>query len=161
MSPNFSQGYKCLLLTKSVWVKRTSREQKTQWRYVDTIHELSCVSYVGRVNCESNDLQNDLFSSKVISCLTQCRERCMVAKGPDRTEVLPPETEVEQSRLDAPRMETLMEWPSVAADSRTLLCLNLDWYLVLDSHINLKVQVEGSHCSWELQKLQQSTSKQM
>lgn len=50
----------------------------------------------------------------------------MVAKGTDRMEVLPPETEEEQSRLGPLRTEALMERPSVAADSRTRLCSNPD-----------------------------------
>lgn len=63
---------------------------------------------LSRVNGEPNGLQNDSFSSEVISCLTQCsHECCTEAKGTDRTEVLPPETEVEQSGLDALRMEAL------------------------------------------------------
>lgn len=124
------------------------------WAQVGLLHQQS--------QLWANGLQNDLFSSEVISCLTQCsRERWVVAKGTDRTEVLPPETEVEQSGLDAPRMEARMEWPLVTADSRTLLCLNPGWHLLLDSHRNLKAQLEGNHCSWELQHRQQSTGKQM
>lgn len=46
----------------------------------------------------------------------------MVAKGTDKMEVLPPETQVDQSGLVAP----WMEWPLVAADSQTYLCLNPD-----------------------------------
>lgn len=60
--------------------------------------------------CEPNGLQNDFFSSEVISCLTQSGRQCgMVEKGTHRTEVLPPQTEVEQWSLDARRMEALME----------------------------------------------------
>lgn len=116
--------------------------------------------YCQQSHCEPNTLQNYFFSSEVISCLSQCRrECCMVAKGTDRMEVLPPETVEEQ--FGPLRTEALMERPSVAADSRTRLCSNTDWRLVLNSHRNLKAQLKGSRCSWELQQLQLSTGRPM
>lgn len=86
----------------------------------------------------------------------QVHHKCyIVAKGTDKTEVFHPGTG------DAPRMGALMEPPLVGTDAGIPMCLNPERYMVLEVHRNLKVQVEGSHCSWEPPQLHQRTGRQV